>query len=226
MLSFPKVAQFRDRNHAGTHLAALLTKDNPHPTANPIVLALPRGGVPVAFPIAQALNATLDVLIVRKLGIPWAEETAMGAISVGGAVYLNKDLIRQLGISPHDVDRVKQKELAELDRRNVKYREGRPPAEVKGRVVYVVDDGVATGATMQAAIQSLRAMHPARIIAVAPVGAPDSCEEMERVADEVVVPLQPDVFRAVGEWYATFGQTEDEEVLELLEKGKGFGREG
>ncbi|KAI8617463.1 phosphoribosyltransferase-like protein [Chytriomyces sp. MP71] len=215
--------RFVDRVHAGKILAQVIMQQRAslgvaEQVSKSIVLALPRGGVPVAVPIAEALGAPLDLLLVRKLGIPGHEEVAMGAISVGGVEYLNRDLIARIGIPTAAVARVRATETAELARRNQKYRDGRAPPDVRGKTVYVVDDGIATGATMRAAILALKTMQPHKIIAVAPVGAQDTVQEVGEVADEVVVMLQPHDFQSVGLWYRTFDQTEDEEVLALLAK--------
>ncbi|KAJ3249577.1 hypothetical protein HDU78_000104 [Chytriomyces hyalinus] len=213
MLRQPNI--YRDRKHAGEFLASLLLQRG-STGSNALVLALPRGGVPVAAPIAKALKAPLDLLLVRKLGIPGDEEVAMGAISVGGVCFLNSGLIEALGIPSSAVDRVKESENAELKRRNVAYRDSRPPPDVSGKVVYLVDDGIATGATVQAALLALHEMRPDKIVLVAPVGAPDSIEDLARLCDEMIVPLQPQRFSAVGLWYKSFDQTQDSEVLQLL----------
>ncbi|KAJ3344752.1 hypothetical protein HDU83_004774 [Entophlyctis luteolus] len=194
-------SKFSDRTSAGAYLAArVLSEKTLASTLPPVVLALPRGGVPVAFPVARALKAPLDVLLVRKLGIPGHDEVAMGAISVGGIRYLNHSLITDIGVSSKEVDIVVSRESAELQRRNLVYRNGKPPLDVADRVVYLVDDGIATGATMCAAVHALRQMKPLQIIAVAPVGAPDSCQQLANIVDKLIVPLQPPRFNAVGLW--------------------------
>ncbi|KAI9360459.1 phosphoribosyltransferase-like protein [Zopfochytrium polystomum] len=187
-----------------------------------VVLALPRGGLPVAFPIAERLRAPLDLLLVRKLGFPGNEEVAMGALSVGNIQYLSSHA-RRYGVTDAQIERVVQKESAELKRRNDFYRAGAAPYDVAGKTVVVVDDGVATGATMTAAVMALRTMGPRKIVVASPVGAPDSVADLRNVADDVVVPLQPSFFQAVGQWYTAFPQTEDDEVMALLERAKSLG---
>ncbi|KAJ3416315.1 hypothetical protein HDV05_002255 [Chytridiales sp. JEL 0842] len=189
-----------------------------------IVLALPRGGTPVAYPIAEALKSPLDLLIVRKLGLPYYEEVAMGAISIGDVAYLNRPFIRQSSVSEADIQKVMRKEKEELRRRNEKYRGGRPPPEVKGKNVIIVDDGIATGATITAAVQAIKTLDPYKVIVAAPVGAPDSVADVSKIADEVVVLSKPPMFQAVGQWYRDFPQTEDDEVLDLLRQAKNFGK--
>src|SRR5262245_2235499 len=208
--------QFHDRSDAGRQLATMLT-----PYANRgdvIVLALPRGGVPVAYEVASALDAPLDVFLVRKLGVPGHAELAMGAIASGGVRVLSDDIITQLGIPHAAVEEVTARERIELDRRDRMYRDGRQPADLEGRTVILVDDGLATGATMEAAILAARQAKPARIVVAAPVGAPDTCQRLAAVADEVDCVAMPDPFQAVGLWYQRFDQTSDEEVIELLQK--------
>jgi putative phosphoribosyl transferase len=205
---------FRDRRHAGRVLASLLRRHAGR--ADLLVLALPRGGVPVAFEVAEALEAPLDVFIVRKLGVPGQEEFAMGAIAAGGVRVLNDEVIRMVGIPPSAVEAVTQAETRELERRERLYRAGRPPLEVRGRTVILVDDGLATGSTMLAAARALRAQGPARTIVAVPTGAADTCQALRSEADEVVCALAPEHFRAVGLWYEDFSQTSDDEVRDLL----------
>jgi putative phosphoribosyl transferase len=180
------------------------------------VLALPRGGVPVAFEVARALNAPLDVFVVRKLGVPGHEELAMGAIASGGARVLNQDVLRALGISRGVVDLVAEREQRELLRREREYRDGRAPVDIRNRTVILVDDGLATGSSMRVAAIALKQKDPAKIIAAVPVGAPETCAEFESEVDKVVCATTPEPFRAVGEWYRDFSQTSDEEVRALL----------
>jgi predicted phosphoribosyltransferase len=206
---------FRDRRDAGRFLAGKLMKYAGHPDV--VVLALPRGGVPVAFEVAQALGAPLDVFLVRKLGLPGREELAVGAIAPGGVRILNRDVVRALGVPPSIIDKIAAQEQRELDRRLRLYRGDRPPPDVRGKTVILVDDGLATGATMRAAVAALRQQHPARIVVAAPVGAADTCEEFREEADEAVCARTPEPFLAVGMWYANFSQTTDEEVRELLD---------
>jgi putative phosphoribosyl transferase len=207
---------FRDRFEAGVILGQLLSPKVQH--TNPIVLALPRGGVPVGFEVARVLNADLDIFLVRKLGVPGHEELAMGAIASGGVRVLNEDLIKQLGLSSLIIDRITAKEQQEIERRARLYREGRPALPVAHRTVILVDDGLATGATMLAAARALRAQQPERIIVAVPVAAPQSCEEFRQHVDEIVCAATPNPFCAVGAWYEDFSQTSDAEVRELLER--------
>ena len=209
--------QLRDRTEAGRRLAAELA-----PCAgrsDVVVLALPRGGVPVALEVAQRLQAPLDVFVVRKLGVPGHQELAMGAIASGGVRVINRELVRQLGIADAAVERVTAVETRELERREREYRGGRGPAPVRGRTVILVDDGLATGSTMKAAVQAVRAQAPARVVVAVPVGAAPTCRDLAALADEVVCPLMPTDFGAVGEWYEDFSPTSDEEVRELLLSG-------
>jgi putative phosphoribosyl transferase len=205
---------FADRVHAGRALAGRLRAFAGR--ADVIVLALPRGGVVLGFEVAVALRAPLDVLVVRKLGVPGHSELAMGAIASGGAQVLSQDVIEMLGISDTAIEAVAAREQAELARRERAYRGTRPAPEVHGRTVLLVDDGLATGATMRAAVRSVRARQPARIVVAVPVGAPETCAELRAEADEVVCAHSPEPFEAVGAWYDDFSQTSDDEVRELL----------
>jgi putative phosphoribosyl transferase len=205
---------FRDRREAGRVLAAML-KDYAG-RDDVVVLALPRGGVPVAFEVAEALAAPLEIFLVRKLGTPGHRELAMGAIASGGIRVLNEDVVKWLGIRPEQIDAVAREEHRELERRQATYLEGRAPARLEGRVVILVDDGLATGSTMRAAVQAVRQMQPARIVVAVPVGAPDTCREVADIADEVVCARMPEPFSAVGQWYANFDQTTDREVMDLI----------
>src|SRR6195256_183876 len=206
--------RFRNRNEAGRFLAEQLTMYASPPDV--LVLALPRGGVPVAYEVARALAAPLDVFLVRKLGVPGYEELAMGAVATGGVRVLNDQLIERLGIPEQLIDAVAARELQELARRERLYRDGRPPPDISGRTVILIDDGLATGATMQAAIEALRQQNPARIVVAVPTGSPDTCEEMKAKADDVICAITPEPFQAVGRWYRDFSQTTDEEVEALL----------
>ena len=181
-----------------------------------VVLGLPRGGVPVAAQVADALGAPLDVFLVRKLGTPWHRELAMGAIASGGVRVVNDEVVRWLGISPEEIDRIAAEETTELERRESAYRGGRASPEVAGRVVILVDDGLATGSTMRAAAQAVRQRRPSRVIVAVPVGASDTCRDLQTIADEVLCARTPEPFSAVGQWYLDFDQTSDEEVRELL----------
>ncbi len=206
--------RFGNRAHAGQELAALLSDYAGRHDV--VVLALPRGGVPVGFELARALHAPLDVFVVRKLGVPGHPELAMGAIASGGVRVLNDDVVKWYGLSDAAIDEVARQEELELDRRERAYRDGRPLTDVAGRTVLLVDDGLATGSTMKAAVRAVRRRNPARVIVAVPVGAPETCTEFERVADGVVCARTPKPFAAVGLWYRDFSQTTDEEVRTLL----------
>lgn len=208
--------RFRDRTEAGRKLATNLAAYAGRPDV--VVLALPRGGVPVACEVAQALHAPLDVFLVRKLGLPGREELAMGAIATGGVRVLNDEVVRMLSIPDDVIDAVTAVEQRELERRERLYRDGRPAAEVHGRTVILIDDGLATGSTMRAAIAALRRQNPARIVVAVPVGAPEVCAAFQAEADEAVCALTPQPFAAVGLWYDDFTQTTDDEVSALLER--------
>ena len=205
---------FRDRADAGRVLAGLL--DGYRGTAGLLVLGLPRGGVPVAAEVAAALGAPLDVFLVRKLGVPGHEELAMGAIASGGVRVLNRDVVEGLGIPPAVVETVTAREGEELDRRERLYRSGRPAPDVAGRVVIVVDDGLATGSTMRAAVTALRLAGAGRVVVAVPVGAVSTCEDLRDDADEVVCARTPSPFRAVGEWYQDFAPTGDDQIRAAL----------
>ena len=206
--------RFRDRNEAGRLLAKRLTAYANRPDV--LVLALPRGGVPVAYEVARALGAPLDVFVVRKLRIPGYEELAMGAVATGGVRVLNDEIVQRLRIPEYIIDAVAAREQQELARRERLYRGGRPPPDVRGRTMILVDDGLATGATMRAAIMALRQLQPARIIVAIPTASPETCEELKAEVDEVVCAITPEPFLAVGHWYEDFSQTTDEEVRDLL----------
>src|SRR2546426_10320848 len=205
---------FRDRTDAGRKLAARLKKYAGR--TDVLVLALPRGGVPVAYEVAKELGAPLDVFLVRKLGVPGQEELAMGAIASGGVRVVNEDVVSYLGIPGEVIDIVAADERTELERRERAYRNGRPPPDVNGRVVILIDDGLATGSTMRAAAAALRAQKPARIDGAVPVAAPRTCRQFKPEVDEVICAVTPQPFRGVGLWYRDFSQTTDEEVRELL----------
>jgi putative phosphoribosyl transferase len=207
-------ARFRDRTDAGQRLAAKLAAYAHRPDV--LVLALPRGGVPVAYEVAKALHAPLDVFLVRKLGVPGHEELAMGAIATGGVRVLNERVVSQLRVPPQVIDRVAAAEERELTRRERAYRGDRPPPRVEGCDVILVDDGLATGASMRAAAAALRAQGPRRVVIAVPVAAAETCEEFRGEVDEIVCDLTPDPFYAVGLWYEDFSQTTDDEVRELL----------
>jgi len=185
-----------------------------------VVLALPRGGVPVAYEVARALNAPLDVFVVRKLGLPGQPELAMGAIASGGVQVLNDEVLAAYPVSRAELDAVAQQELEELERRERTYRDGRPLIPIGGRTVILVDDGLATGSTMRAAVLALRRLQPARVVVAVPVGASQTCQALRTVADEVICGFTPEPFRAVGLWYADFTQTTDDEVHQLLRRAR------
>jgi putative phosphoribosyl transferase len=209
---------FRDRTEAGRLLADRLSAYANYPDA--MVLALPRGGVPVAFEIAEALNLPLDIVVVRKLGLPGHEEFAMGAIASGGARVLNQDLIHQLSLSDEIIEHIVAGEQRELERRERTYRGQRPVLDVRDHIVIIVDDGLATGSSMRAAIAALRQKRPAKLIVAVPVGARMTCSELEALADEVICLEMPENFSAVGLWYRDFSQITDEEVNNLLERNR------
>lgn len=207
---------FEDRRHAGAVLAGHLARYTDR--TDVIVLALPRGGVPVAYEVARALNAPLDLFLVRKLGVPGHEELAMGAIATGGVRVLNDEVVRMLRIPEGVIAAAAERELAELERRMRAYRGDRPEPEVTGRIGILVDDGLATGSTMRAAARALRLQQPAAVVVAVPVAAGVTCEEFRTEVDDVVCAATPEPFYAVGMWYGDFTQTTDEEVRQLLEE--------
>ncbi len=209
------MVRFRDRRDAGRRLAAALRSEV---SPDVLVLGLARGGVPVAYEVAKKLRAPLDVLVVRKLGLPGHEELAMGAIGPGGARVLNDEVVRLTHVSPSVVDHVAAREQREAERRERKYRRGREPEEVRGRHVVVVDDGLATGASMRAAVASLRQQGARRITVAVPVGSPGACEDLQGDADEVLCLTSPEWLFAIGPFYEDFSPTSDEEVRELLSR--------
>lgn len=211
---------FRDRHDAGRRLAARLSTYANRPDVS--VLALPRGGVPVGYEVAKALNVPLDVFLVRKLGVPGHEELAMGAIASGGVRVLNNEVVQAWHISPDVIEAVTAYERRELARREQMYRDDRPAPEVRGKTVILVDDGLATGSTMRAAAQALRNQDPAKIVAAVPVAAQSTCESLHDVVDEVVCELTPPDFYAVGLWYADFSPTSDDEVRTLLQDAESW----
>ena len=206
--------RFRDRLHAGRELARLLEPYAQRPDV--IVLGLPRGGVPVAAEVARTLGVPFDVFMVRKLGVPGHEELGFGAIAQGGVQVLNDRLIGDLALPRPVVERVAAREQVELERRDALYRGGRPFPVIRDRVVILIDDGLATGATMEAAVTALRRLQPARVIVAVPVGARETCDRLAAIADAVICAATPDPFDAVGLWYEDFSQTTDEEVRALL----------
>jgi putative phosphoribosyl transferase len=209
------ITKFRDRAHAGRLLAKKLSKYTHHKDV--LILGLPRGGVPVGFEVANALNAPLDIFLVRKLGVPGEEELAMGAIATGGVRVLNEEIIGHAGISAQVIEAVSAREQDELRRRELAYRGHAPPPRISGKTIILVDDGIATGSTMRAAIAALRQQCPSKLVIAVPTAAPSSGDELRTIADEVVAVMMPEPFYAVGQWYATFSQTSDEKVRQLLE---------
>jgi predicted phosphoribosyltransferase len=209
---------FENREHAGRVLAERLRKYAGRDDV--LVLALPRGGVPVAFEVAQALRAPLDLFLVRKLGVPGHEELAMGAIASGGVRVLNHEVVDSLGIPSSAIERTAASEERELKRREQAYRGSRPAPEVEGRTVILIDDGLATGSSMRAAVAALTQQKPARIVVAVPVAAPSTCEEFRAEVDEIVCATTPEPFLAVGRWYHDFAQTSDEEVRLLLDRAQ------
>jgi predicted phosphoribosyltransferase len=207
--------RFRDRFEAGRRLAAALASYAGRP--NLLVLALPRGGAPVGYEVAKALHAPLDVMLVRKLGVPGHEELAMGAIASGGIRVISDDVVRALGIPDRAIAAVAANEERELKRRERLYRGDRPPADIRGRTVILVDDGLATGSTMRAAVAALKAQNPERLVVAVPVAARETCESLQRDVDDVVCAVTPEPFFAVGQWYQDFSQLTDQEVRELLQ---------
>lgn len=207
-------ARFRDRIDAGRKLAAQLAGYADQPDV--LVLGLPRGGVPVAFEVARELRAPLDVFVVRKLGVPGHEELAMGAIASGGVRVLNEDVVHDAGIRDADIERVTRQEQRELEERERKYRGDLPLPRIEGRTVILVDDGLATGATMRAAVVALREQQPEWLVAGVPIASPDICDEFRPLVDEMVCARTPEEFRAVGLWYEDFEATADAEVRDLL----------
>jgi len=207
--------RFADRREAGRELAARLAAYRGR--RDIVVLALPRGGVPVAAEIAAALDAPLDVFVVRKIGMPGHPEFAIGAIASGGIRVLSAEVIARYGVPSRDIDAITSRELQELERREREYRRGRPMIDLHHRTVILVDDGLATGSTMTAAVEAVRAIGPDRLIVAVPVGAPSTCHALAGIADEIVCARMPESFFAVGSWYRDFSQTTDAEVQELLQ---------
>ena len=207
---------FQNRTDAGRYLATKLSEYAGR--GDVVVLALPRGGVPVAFEVSQALNAPLDIFLVRKLGVPGHQELAMGAIASGAVLVRNESVLRYLNIPDDALSTVAVNEQKELERRERAYRGNRPTPDLKARAAILIDDGLATGSTMRAAAAAVRQKEPARIMVAVPVGAPETCAELRDEVDEIVCVATPHPFGGVGMWYADFSQTTDEEVRKLLEK--------
>lgn len=210
------MTEFKDRRDAGRRLAQRLMHYVGHPEV--VVLALARGGVPVGYEVARALHVPLDILLVRKLGLPGREELAIGAIASGGIRVLNADIIRMLNIPLEVIDFVAARELQELQRREHSYRGDQPTLEVRDRTVILVDDGLATGASMRAAVEGMRTQHPARIVVAVPTAAKEACEAFRHQVDEIVCAQTPEPFYGVGRWYRDFSQVSDQEVRVLFEE--------
>jgi predicted phosphoribosyltransferase len=206
--------RFRDRAEAGQTLATKLERYRG--ASNVVVLALPRGGAPVAYEVARSLGAAMDVFLVRKLGVPWQEELAFGAIASGGTKVIDGALVRQLGLSQVDIQAITAREQIELERRERAYRDGRPAVDVRSRIAILIDDGLATGSSMLAAVRALRTLAPARIVVAVPVAPQNTCDRLQSEADEVVCAYTPEPFWAVGAWYEDFTQITDDEVRWLL----------
>jgi len=213
-----RMERYRDRADAGRQLAALLTHYAGRPDV--LVLALPRGGVPVGFVVAQALEAPLDVFLVRKLGLPGQEELAMGAVASGNVLVLNEYVLQSMKVPTAVVEQVAARERLELQRREQAYRDDRPPIDVRDRTVILVDDGLATGSSMQAAVKALRRGQPARLVVAVPVAAPDTCAEFRTWVDEIICAHTPDTLYAISFWYEDFSQTSDDEVRDLLRRAE------
>jgi predicted phosphoribosyltransferase len=214
---------FATRREAGKELAKKLATYEHRPDV--LVLALPRGGVPVAYEVARALQVTLDVFLVRKLGVPGHEELAMGAIATGGVRVLDKEITTEMDIPEQVIDAVVQREQEELQRRERLYRGDRSTPSVRGRTVILVDDGMATGSSMRAAAIAVRQMQPSKLIVAVPVAAQQTCDDFKDEVDEVICALTPEPFMAVGTWYSDFSQTNDDEVRQLLERAAGEQRD-
>jgi putative phosphoribosyl transferase len=211
---------FKDRIHAGKILAEMLSQYANSP--NTLILALPRGGVPIAFEVAKSLRLPLDVWLVRKLGHPQNKELAIGAISLGYVKVFNEALLKHFELSPLEIAQIVAEEEIELERRNRRYRDSKPIPRLSNKTLVLIDDGFATGATMRAAITALRKFNPAKIIAAAPVGSIEACQELEVVADELICLYTPEPFGGVGMWYESFDQVSDHEVNDYLKKAQSF----
>ena len=212
--------RFADRVDAGRRLAAALATTGYEHDPDVLILALPRGGVPVAYEVARRLGAPLDLFLVRKLGVPGHEELAMGAIASGGVLVLNDDVLHHTHTGRHEIEEVARREARELQRREREYRGDRPPPQIEGRTVILIDDGLATGASMRAAAEAVRRLNPKKVVVAVPVAAPETCAQFRSIVDDVVCAVTPSPFAAVGMWYEDFSQTSDEEVRELLERAE------
>jgi predicted phosphoribosyltransferase len=213
-----KVMQFKDRFEAGEKLAKKLLKYSRRNDV--VILALPRGGVPAAYKVAFALKAPMDIFLVRKLGVPGHEELAMGAIASGGVRVLNDDIISMLQIPAENINEVTQRESGELNRREKQYRGSKEFPDIKYKIVILIDDGLATGASMRAAVSALRLFNPGKIVIAVPVASSETIKELEKEVDEIVTAFTPEIFGGVGEWYDDFSQTTDDEVVRLLREAE------
>ncbi len=211
-----RLEKFPDRYAAGHYLAQQLLEYKNNPDV--IVLALPRGGVPVAYEVAIALSVPLDIFVVRKLGVPSQEELAFGAIAMDDNLVFNDEIVKNFNLSATQIEQIQKAEKLELQRRNIKYRGNKPLPKLNNKIIILVDDGIATGATMRVAIKALHQYKPTKIIVAVPVAASSTCEEIALLVNKIICPLQPKNFYAVGAWYENFSQTEDEEVASLLAK--------
>ena len=212
--------RFADRVDAGRRLAGALASAGYDHADDLLILALPRGGVPVAYEVARRLGAPLDVFLVRKLGVPGHEELAMGAIASGGVVVLNENVVEHARVRPEEIERVAVAERAELARREREYRGTRPPPDARDNTVILIDDGLATGASMRAAAEAVKRLGPRKVVVAVPVAAPETCEQFRDEVDDVVCALTPEPFAAVGMWYEDFSQTTDAEVTDLLARAQ------
>lgn len=212
--------RFEDRVDAGRRLADALARAGYDHAGDVLILALPRGGVPVGYEVAHRLDAPLDVFLVRKLGVPGHEELAMGAIATGGVVVLNDNVLHHARVRRDEVDRVARDEWTELARREREYRGQRRPPAIDGKTVILIDDGLATGASMRAAAEAVKRLNPKKVVVAVPVAAPETCAQFRDLVDDVVCTITPDPFASVGMWYEDFSQTSDEEVRELLSRAQ------
>jgi putative phosphoribosyl transferase len=217
MSVFAGAPRFRDRVEAGLKLASVL-KD--YAAESPIVLALPRGGVPVGFEVAKALGAPLDVWVVRKVGVPWHPELGLGAVAEGGYVHISRDLVAEIGIPKSQLDEVIAAKRAEVEKRVRRFRGGHPPPELRGRTIILVDDGIATGGTVRAALRAIRAAEPKQVVLAVPVASADTLASLADEVDHIVCPLVPSELYAIGLWYEDFSQVDDDEVTRLLDRAR------
>ncbi|QPC83328.1 phosphoribosyltransferase [Phototrophicus methaneseepsis] len=210
--------RFQNRSEAGKFLAEKLVAYRDEP--NVLILALPRGGVPVAVEVANVLHAPMDLFLVRKLGVPGRDELAMGAVATGGIRVLNSSVIKNLEVTQAQIEAVTAREKEELARREQAYRDDQPPPRIQDRTIILIDDGLATGATMRAAVQALRQQQPSRLVVGVPVASPQTCAELQELVDEIVCAITPDQFNAIGTWYEDFSQLTDDDVRDLMIDGE------